>query len=116
MKLIGFYDNFEFEEYPLAFIPLHSLTAEQKLALLTELDLLYGDTDQDTTDYALEYQVVMRMLLHESWFPINLKYLALPECVSSFKAVLNSENYAMLEKAVEMDPAEILKQYEERDD
>ena len=34
MKLIGFYDHYEYEEYPLAFIPLHNLTDTQKVSLL----------------------------------------------------------------------------------
>ena len=115
MKLIGFYDHYEYEEYPLAFIPLHNLTDTQKVSLLQQLDTLYGDTDQDTPDYALEYQVIVRMLLHEGWFPVNTKYLALPECMDQLRPILGSENSRLLEKAMEPEPEEISRQYNDQE-
>lgn len=53
-------------DWPLIFVQLSSLTPQQKISLLKIFDEAYGNTDQDTDHWTLEYQVLTRMLLHES--------------------------------------------------
>lgn len=40
-------------------------------------DTWYGDTDQETTKWALEYQLLTRMLVKENALILNPKYLEL---------------------------------------
>lgn len=62
---------YDYMDYPLIFVQLSSLTPHQKMYLLKIFDEAYGNTDEDTDHWALEYQVLTRMLLHESALIVN---------------------------------------------
>lgn len=68
------YFNYEYEKNPLLFVKIPS---ELPIcSILKKLDELYSDTPQETTDWALEYQLWARMLLHENAMLLNPKHLA----------------------------------------
>lgn len=68
------YFNYEYEKNPLLFVKIPS---ELPIcSVLKKLDELYGDTPQETTDWALEYQLWARMLLHENAMLLNPKHLS----------------------------------------
>lgn len=62
---------YDYMDCPLVFVQLSSLTPQQKISLLQIFDEAYGNTDQDADHWALEYQVLTRMLLHESALIVN---------------------------------------------
>ena len=71
------YRWYEYETDPLLFLALPDgeLGLEQKAMILKTLDVLYGDTDQDTTEWAMEYELWARMLLLNDALLINPKHL-----------------------------------------
>ena len=71
------YRWYEYKTAPLLFLTLPDgeLSLEQKAMILKTLDVLYGDTDQDTTEWAMEYELWARMLLLNDALLINPKYL-----------------------------------------
>lgn len=75
------YRSYEYERAPLFFLDLsdYGLSAEGKVDILSALDMLYGDTDQETTDWALEYELWCRMLLSQDALMVNPQYLGM-EC------------------------------------
>ena len=111
MNLAGFYDLYQYTETPLAFVELFNLRPIQKVELLKELDQLYGDTDQDTTEWALEYQVVARMLLHDDWMVANPQMLEVAEAKDGLLHIMGPDNARIWEAAMEMAPADIYDQY-----
>lgn len=77
------YRVWEYELYegkkPLFFVYLPGLINLDIVKLLGEFDLLYGDTAQETTEWALEYQVLTRMLVHEKSLLVNPSFLDISE-------------------------------------
>lgn len=72
------YTQYEYEAHPLFFLDLcGALSPKTKVELLALLDRWYGDTDQETTDWALEYQLWARMLLHSNMLLLNPQHLDL---------------------------------------
>ena len=73
--------NYELYEgkKPLFFVHLDGLSNLDVVKLLGEFDLLYGDTAQETTEWALEYQVLTRMLVHEKSLLVNPTFLDISE-------------------------------------
>ena len=55
------------------------LTDRQVMALLRQLDVLYGCTDQDIEVWACEFQVITRMLLFQQALVLNPQYLLLED-------------------------------------
>ena len=70
------FNSYEYAE-PLYFVELPKISAYQKITLLAMFDTWYGDTDQETTKWALEYQLLTRMLVKENALILNPKYLEL---------------------------------------
>lgn len=76
------YILWNYKEYamtPLGFLPIRPLDSEDKLALLRNILLWYEDTDQETEDFSLEFEVVSRMLLFDDAVIINPRYLQLSD-------------------------------------
>jgi len=110
--IVGFYDIYEYDKgIPLAFVQMIALSNTQKLQLLTELDKLYADTEQETTEWALEYQVVARMLLHEGWLPFNTRHLNMGESLNQLKFALGVGNYFLLKKATAIPTKRVMEKY-----
>lgn len=78
-KVIAF-EHYEYEGQPLYFLE-QPMTEKQKLDLIYQFDEWYGNTDQETTVWALEFQIIVRMLL-QGYLVINPYYLALEEVLT----------------------------------
>ena len=102
VTITGVYNMYEYKKAPLAFIQLLFLSQKQQLELLSKLDILYGETDQDTTEWALEYQVIARMMLHKQWFPVNPHHLALDECLADLRNIVGAGNYGLIREALDI--------------
>lgn len=74
------FEHYEYERKPLYFLE-QRMTESQKLDLIYQFDEWYGNTDQDTTVWALEFQIIVRMLL-QGYLVINPYYLALEEVLT----------------------------------
>lgn len=74
------FEHYEYEGKPLYFLE-QRMTESQKLDLIYQFDEWYGNTDQDTTVWALEFQIIVRMLL-QGYLVINPYYLALEEVLT----------------------------------
>lgn len=76
-----FWMDYEYEDegYPLFFIELPNLCDRHIVQLLKVFDGFYGDTDQETTEWALEYQLLTRLLITEKMLLVNPKYLDLSD-------------------------------------
>lgn len=61
----------------LEFVCLDDLNDRQIMALLRQLDVLYGCTDQDIEEWACEFQIATRMLLFQKALVLNPQYLEL---------------------------------------
>lgn len=97
-----FYDHYEYAGDPLVFTSLPGLTEVQAINLLVQFDEWYGNTDQDTNVWALEYQVFTRMLVHNGALILNPRYLALEEVRGELLGLLNLEQEAIYTHALEV--------------
>lgn len=80
------FEHYEYEDQPLFFIK-QEMTDAQKLLLISKMDEWYGNTDQDTTDYALEFAVVVRMILCD-YLVINPRYLEIEEVLQDILEIV----------------------------
>lgn len=73
----SFWMCYEYEDanYPLLFVDLPHLDNRDIVCLLQLFDELYGNTNQETTAWALECQLLTRMLVTEKQLLVNPKYL-----------------------------------------
>jgi len=69
----------EYRDHPLCFVDIGKPAPEQIIDILSQYDEWYGNTDQDTEDYALEFQILTRMLLSDGKLLVNPKYLDVTE-------------------------------------
>ena len=80
------FEHYEYEDQPLLFIK-QEMTDAQKLILISKMDEWYGNTDQDTIDYALEFAVVVRMILCD-YLVINPRYLEIEEVLQDILEIV----------------------------
>lgn len=92
-SLILSYNFYEFEERPLYFMKT-ALDADQRMKLLRQFDVWYAETDQETTQYALEYAVTSRMLLDDAVI-LNPRHLALDEVLNALLLLLPDDSRAI---------------------
>ena len=106
---------FRSHQHPLAFLDFHGagmdLQESQVVRLLQLLDELYGDTNQETPVWALEFQVMTRMLVHERALLINPLYLNLGEC-DALLPVFTPEQQALYLQAQALTQDEINSRYQ----
>lgn len=81
------YNFYEFEDYPLYFIKIR-LDSDERIKLLRQFDLWYAGTDLETRQYALEFAVIVRMLLDNA-IVLNPKYLALNEVLGELLLLIS---------------------------
>ena len=69
----SYWMHYEYEDagYPLFFVELPNLGNRHIVRLLNTFDELYGNTDQETTMWALEYQLLTRMLVTKNQLLVN---------------------------------------------
>lgn len=92
----------------LAFVKLPALNEKIVCGLLTLYDELYGSTNQDLSDWASEYQLLTRMLLHHGYLLINPKFLDLTECSAQIiKALGFPENEAAFRAVFTLTPEDV---------
>ena len=72
------YDYGEYEEEPLLFSKLQ-LNIEEKYNLIYVFSVWYGDTSQDTEEFAFEFLIVSRGIM-DGEVVMNPKYLLLEDC------------------------------------
>ena len=108
-------EKYEDMDYPLAFVELPVLWGiESTICQTLEMfDTLYGDTDQDTEEWALEYQILTRMLVKHHAILVNPKYLALQETTEEFRNILGKKNFDCFTNGVNMPMDLIRKMYNE---
>lgn len=87
--------EYEYEEknYQLEFLELESLTDKNICDILQLFDQFYGNTDQETTEYALEFQILTRMLVCHHAILVNPMHLALEECITEFEHMMSKTNF-----------------------
>ena len=108
------YYQYEDENYPLFFVRLPGLTNANIVQLLDNFDLMYGSTDQETTDRALEYQLLTRMLVHDKCLLVNPRYLDITteEVFLNLTEGLSEQDLEIYKKARRVSQEAILKAFE----
>lgn len=91
----------EYSMTPLAFMQIGLLSPDKKLNLLRDFQLWYENTDQETEDFSLEFEVVSRMLLFDDAIIINPKYLRLSEVMRDLMSYMQKEQQDRFLKARE---------------
>ena len=108
--------DYEDRQHPLAFLDFYGagmdLRESQVIRLLQLLDELYGDTNQETPVWALEFQVMTRMLVHEKALLINPLHLNLSEC-DALLSVFTPEQQALYLRAVSLTQDYINNRYQD---
>lgn len=98
----------EWNDGELAHQPLHflnfaaigyPLSDQTILQLLRFFDEKYGDTDQDTKDWALEYQILARNLLCCNALILDPQMLILDDCSRDLLRLLNFDQRLMYSQA-----------------
>lgn len=67
----------------------HPLSDQAVLRLLHFFDEKYGDTDQDTEEWALEYQILARSLLCHNALILDPQMLILDDCMDELLSLLD---------------------------
>lgn len=80
------YRSYEYESCPIYFLR-QEMTKKQKFLLIGRFDEWYGNTSQETTEWALEFQVVVRMLL-SGYLVVNPKYLEMEDVLEDILQIL----------------------------
>lgn len=93
------YDEYEEINYPLAFVPLPVLMPTDIVNVLCWFDVMYGNTDQNTSTWALEFQLLTRMLVHDKALLINPKHLAMEDVEKELYDVLPASAYTLYMQA-----------------
>lgn len=83
---IHIYSHYEYEDYPLFFLSVH-LTEKERMLFIKHFSFWYGNTDQDTETYSLEFSIIINMLLSNS-VVLNPKYLLLEEVLDDILMLL----------------------------
>ena len=65
------------------------MTDFERYMLIKKFDEWYGDTEQETTVWALEYQIIVRMLL-TGYLIVNPKYLSLEDVMEKILFILKN--------------------------
>lgn len=79
--------QYEYMDSPLYFSPI-TIDDAQKLRLIQLFEESYGNTDQDTTDWSLEFEVVVRNILN-GFLIFNPKYLIIEEIYNEIEIIIN---------------------------
>lgn len=105
---------YETIDYPLVFVKLY-LSDEQVNNILHYFDGLYGDTDQDTTVWALEFQLLTRMLICEKALLVNPYYLDLDSeaLLTTLREIIGESNFVLFRNQLGMTIEEARKLYAE---
>lgn len=80
------YAHYEYQNNPLFFIPV-GLNDISRLLLIKKFDEWYGNTNQCTPYWALEFQLVVRMLLCD-YLIVNPQYLELDEIIIHIQDII----------------------------
>ena len=83
------YSSYEYESHPLMF-SFQLMSDTVKLLLIQKFDEWYGNTDQDTADWALEFQIVVRMILC-GFLVINPACLEIEEVLPELLEILSKK-------------------------
>lgn len=75
ISVMRFWAYGPYKTHPLCFVDIGKPSPSQVVRILSQYDEWYGNTDQDTEDYALEYQILARMLLCDNKLLLNPKFL-----------------------------------------
>ena len=70
-----FWNEYKYQDHPLLFVRLPCLTSLDIVEILRLLDMAYGNTNQETPDWALEFQILTRMLVQQKCLLANPVYL-----------------------------------------
>lgn len=93
MESIIVYSHYEYEDSPLfilrAGMPCNRAEFSNAAAILAALDEWYGNTEQETTEWALEFEIWARSLLLDGGLILNPQHLALEEVKDEFLELLN---------------------------
>lgn len=82
------FNQYQYEDEPLYFLK-QKMTDFERYMLIKKFDEWYGDTEQETTVWALEYQIIVRMLL-TGHLIVNPKYLSLEDVMEKILFILKN--------------------------
>lgn len=87
------YDGYE--EWPLICVKLPELTPKQVVDIIAWWDVQYGNTEQCVPEWATEFQLFVRNLVHDGALLVNPRQLAIDEVESELKDILTSNQWAV---------------------
>lgn len=92
MESIIAYSHYEYEDSPLFILsagtPCNRIGFPNVVDIIASLDEWYGNTEQETTEWALEFEIWVRSLLMDGSIILNPKHLALDEVEEEFLELL----------------------------
>ena len=93
----------EYATHPLRFVKF-SLPASDGdfVAIMKALNRWYSDTDQDSDDWAKEFELIFRMFAVENALVLNPKYLALDEVREELMSYLPPSLHKEYAQALEL--------------
>lgn len=108
-------DEYDALKHALLFVNLPHLNNRDVVSLLAKFDTMYGDADLDVEDWAVEYQVLTRMLIHRKSLLVNPLYLDVSEdeTVSELTDGMADEDKAAYMDARNISREEIWQKYQE---
>lgn len=92
MESIIAYSHYKYENSPLFILPAgtpcNRIWFPNVVDIIASLDEWYGNTEQETTEWALEFEIWVRSLLLDGGIILNPKHLALDEVKDEFLELL----------------------------
>jgi len=113
-----FWSEYQYKDHPLVFVCLPHLTNRDTIEILRLWDEAYGDTDQETPDWALEFQILTRMLVHEKCLLVNPVHLDASDegFCQKLLAALPHEDRAEYVEARALNQEDIARRHQEREE
>lgn len=84
----AFYDYGEYRTAPLYFISIGDIGSDNILKLISQFDTWYGDTDQEITTWATEFQKLALMLINHQMLLVNPRYLLITDILYELNEML----------------------------
>lgn len=111
-KRFFLWDNYGYQSRPLFFLTIPNLSDKQILNLLRWFEVAYGNTEQETPVWALEFEVLTRNLIHSRALVLNPRYLDIdwndPDIIRGLGGILEYSQFNQYKQAAKLSEEQLL--------
>lgn len=101
------YDGYE--DWPLICVRIPELECDQATELIKWFDVQYGNTNQDVSEWAVEFQILIRNLTHDGFLLVNPRRLQVDEVADQLEDILTDKQLSIYEQARRLSREELVR-------